>query len=184
MWCGINQFLFSTYTFSIAWIFDFSIAWFIVWFFLIFYIYIYICKVFLRIWAAPVSAIFCISSRFGLPGTCYRCFPVPFLIISNATITTKIVKVFICHSFSTSISRSLYLDSFSNSATETFLSEGIYKSISLQVFSFLSLTVMSGLFALIFLSVYMLQSHKMVTLSVSVTVSGWCSYQLSAGWAP
>ena len=152
------------------------------WFFI--YIYIYICKVFLRIWAAPVSAIFCISSRFGLPGTCYRCFPVPFLIISNATITTKIVKVFICHSFSTSISRSLYLDSFSNSATETFLSEGIYKSINLQVFSFLSLAVMSGLFALIFLSVCMLQSHKMVTLSVSVTVSGWCSYQLSAGWAP
>ena len=98
----------------------------------------------------------CISARLGLHGIFSRCFSVPFLIISKTPITTGIVTVFICHSFSTSISRSLYLDTFSNSATETFLSARIFTSINLQVFSLLSITVMSGLFALIFLSVCML----------------------------
>ena len=46
---------------------------------------------------------------------------------------------------------------------------------SIYKFSFLSLTVMPGLFALIFLSVCMLQSHKIIILSVFVTASGWYS---------
>ena len=51
----VNQFLFSTYTLNIA-----SIVHCLIFF--------YIDKVFLRICAVPVSAIFCISARFGLPG--------------------------------------------------------------------------------------------------------------------
>ena len=88
--------------------------------------------------SSAISAVFCISARFGLSGIFSRCFSVLFLIIAKALITTGIVTVSICHSFSISISRPLCLDSFSNSATETFLSAGICASISLQVFSLLS----------------------------------------------
>ena len=76
-------------------------------------------------------------------------FSVPFLIIPNAPMATGIVTVFKCHNFSTLISRSLYLDRFPHSATETCLSPGIFKSINLEVFSLLSLIVTFGLFALI-----------------------------------
>ena len=82
----------------------------------------------------PVSAIFSISASFGLHGIFSRCFSVPFLIIPKASITTGIVTVFICHSFSTLISRSLYLDSFSDSGTRAFLSAGIFRSINFQFF--------------------------------------------------
>ena len=68
--------------------------------------------VFLRIRAVPASAIFYISERFGLPGICSRCFSVSFLIITRIRINTGTAKVFICHNNSTSISRSLYLDSY------------------------------------------------------------------------
>ena len=153
------RFFFSTYAFNIA-----SVVHCLTFF--------YIDKVFLRIWAVPVSAIYCISARFGLPGIFSRYFSVPFLIIPKAPNTNGIVTVFKCHTFPTSISGSLCLDSFSNSATETFLYTVIFTLTSLQVFSLLPLTVMSLFFALIFLSVCMLQSHKMVTLSVSVTASG------------
>ena len=85
--------------------------------------------------SSSVSTIFCVSVRFRLPGIYSRRFLVPFYVIPKIPITTRIVTVFIFYSFSTSISRSLYLDSFSNSATETFLSAGIFTSIKLQAFS-------------------------------------------------
>ena len=119
-------------------------------------LFFFIDKVFLKIWAVPASAIFCISATFGFPGICSRCFSVLILFIPKAPITTEIVTVVMYHSFCTSISRSLNLDSFSDSATETFLAAGIVKSISLLVFSLLSLIVLFDLYALIFLSVCML----------------------------
>ena len=62
-----------------------------------------------------------------------------------------------------------------------FLSDGTVISISLQVEFTESLTMMSGLFAVIVLSVLTGMSHMMVMLlSLScVTVSGSCSYHLS-----
>ena len=76
-------------------------------------------------------------------------FLMPFLTTPSAPITTGTVIVFNPHIFVISISRSLYLDSFSATFTDVFQSEGIAKSISMHVFSCLSLIMISGLLALI-----------------------------------
>ena len=61
-----------------------------------------------------------------------------------------------------------------------FLSDGIVISISLQVEFTESLTMMSGLFAVLLLLVLNGMSHMMVMLSLlCITVSGLCSYHLS-----
>ena len=49
-------------------------------------------------------------------------------------------------------------------------------SMRRQVLSFLFFSTMSGLLAAMFLSVWMGMSHRIVTLSFSVTVLGSCSY--------
>ena len=104
------------------------------------------------------------------PGILSMCFSMPFLTTPSALMTTGAVVVFSPHIFVISISRSLYLDNFSATFTDVFQSEGIAISISMHVFSCLSLIVMSGLLALILLSVC--TSRRMVTFSFSVTVSG------------
>ena len=63
----------------------------------------------LRRWAAPQRAIFYISHRLGKPGILLMCLSVPFLIIPSAPIIIDMVVVLRYHSFSISISRSLYL---------------------------------------------------------------------------
>ena len=70
---------------------------------------------------------------------------------------------------------------FSISFSAMFLSDGIVISISLQVEFSESLTMMSGLFAVIVLSVLTGMSHMMVMLLafLCITVSGWCWYDLS-----
>ena len=62
-----------------------------------------------------------------------------------------------------------------------FLSDGTVISISLQVEFTESLTMISGLFAVIVLSVLTGMSHMMVTLLslLYIAVSGSCSYYLS-----
>ena len=62
-----------------------------------------------------------------------------------------------------------------------FLSDGTVKSISLQVEFTESLTMISGLFTIIGLSVLTGMSHMMVMLLslLCITVSGSCSYHLS-----
>ena len=67
--------------------------------------------------------------------------------------TTWIISVFICHILVISISRSLYLDIFSETLVEVFLSEGIATSMRMHYLSRLFLTTMSGRFAEIPLSV-------------------------------
>ena len=78
-----------------------------------------------------------------------------------------------------SISKSLYLDSFSVTFTDVFLSDGTAMSISLKVFVLWSLITISGLLAVIFLSVCIGMSHNIVTSSFPVTVSGSWSYHFS-----
>ena len=87
---------------------------------------------------------------------------------------TGTVVVFIPHIFSISISRSLYFVSFSIVFKEVFLSVGMDISINRQVLSFLSFTTMSGLFALISLSVWIGMSQSIVAVWFSVTVAGSC----------
>ena len=70
---------------------------------------------------------------------------------------------------------------FSISFSAMFLSDGTVISISLQVEFTESLTMMSGLFAVIVLSVLTGMSHMMVMLLslLCITVSGACWYHLS-----
>ena len=106
-------------------------------------------------------------------------FTIHTLIVPSAPITMGITSVFIFHIRCISTSRSSYLLFFSISLLDTFLSHGSVMSTSLQVEFTLSLIIISGLFALICLSVCTAMPHSTVCVSVLVTVSGWCSYQLS-----
>ena len=128
----------------------------------------------------PSSAIFCSSLILMLPGICLVYFSKPFFISPSAPITTGIVVTFIPHIRSISISRSLYFDSFSVSLTEVFFSVGMDISMSRQLFSCLSFITMSGRLAFISRSVCIDISHKIVMLSLSVTVWGSCSYHFSS----
>ena len=56
------------------------------------------------------------------------------------------------------------------------MSRGVVMSMRRQVLSFLFFSTMSGLLAAMVLSVWMGMSHRIVTLSFSVTVLGSCSY--------
>ena len=80
---------------------------------------------------------------------------------------------------STSISKSLYLVSFSVVLTKVLVSRGVVMSMRRQVLSFLFFSTMSSLLAAMVLSVWMGMSHRIVTLSFSVTVLGSCSYHRS-----
>ena len=98
------------------------------------------------------------------PGILSMCFLMPFLTTPiSAPMTTGTAIVFNPHIFVISISRSLYFDNFSATFTDVFQSEGIAISISMHVFSCLSLIMMSGLLALIVLSVCACISQRMVT---------------------
>ena len=91
-----------------------------------------------------------------------------------------ILLVYFCpHILSTSISKSLYLLSFSVVLTEVLVLRGIVMSMRRQVLSFLFFSTMSGLLAAMVLTVWMGMYHRIVTLSFSVTVLGSCSYHRS-----
>ena len=72
------------------------------------------------------------------------------------------------------------LDSFSVTLTEVFFSVGMDISMSRQLLTCLSFISMSGLLAFISRSVCIGISHKIVMLSLSVTVWGSCSYHSSS----
>ena len=92
---------------------------------------------------------------------------------------TGIVSVLMPHIRLVSISKSLHLDSFSVTFTNVFLPDGTAMSMNLQVFVLWSLITISGLLAVIFLSVCIGMSHNIVTSSFSVTVCGSWSYHFS-----
>ena len=68
--------------------------------------------------------------------------------------------------------------------TEVLVSRGIVMSMRRQVLSFLFFSTVSGLLAAMVLSVWMDMSHRMVTLSFSVTALGSCSYHRSFASIP
>ena len=93
--------------------------------------------------------------------------------------TTGIVLVLSFYISVTTISRSLYLESFWNSLREIFLSAGTVTSIMMYVFSLTCFIVMPSWFASIFLSLLIAKSHGIVTSLLSVTGCGVCSYHFS-----
>ena len=136
---------------------------------------------FLRIRADPSMLIFSVSVTLALSDTLLMFSTIPFFIVPSAPTTTGITSVFICHILCISNSRSLYLLFFSISFRAIFLSDGIDISISLQVEFTESLIMISGLFAVIVLSVLTGMSHMIVILLslLCVTDSDLCSYHLS-----
>ena len=137
-----------------------------------------ILSTFLRIRADPNMQIFWISVTLALLDTFSMFSIIPFFTVPSAPTTTRITIVFICHILCISSSRSLYLLFFSISFSAMFLSDGTVISISLQVEFTESLTMMSGLFAVIVLSLLTGMSHMMVRLLslLCITVSGVCWY--------
>ena len=91
-------------------------------------------------------------------------------------VATGIVLVLRFHIFVTSISRSLYSESFWKSLPEMFLSPETVTSIMINVFSSKFFIVISVRFASLFLSVLIVQSHEVVTSVLSITGCGVCSY--------
>ena len=65
-----------------------------------------------------------------------------FFSSSKAPIITRIVTFFLCHLFSTTISRSLFFDIFSSSAYETLLKQGFsYLSVHMSFFPFVVIVI-------------------------------------------
>ena len=63
--------------------------------------------------AVPISVIYCSSLADGWPGSNWRFWSNPFLIVPNAAIITGAIFILTFHILLTSISRSVYLLSFS-----------------------------------------------------------------------
>ena len=78
----------------------------------------------------------------------------------------------------TSVSKSLYLLSFSKILCDTLVSLGTDISLRKQVLSLPFFTTMSSLFAWMVQSVWMSKSHKMVAFLFSMAFDGLCSHQL------
>ena len=97
----------------------------------------------------------------------------------SAPTITGTVLVLSFHILCISISRPLYLLSLSNSLAGMFWSVDMLMLMRRHVFYLKSLTIMSGRFACIVLSVRMGKSRNRVTLSPSTTGCGLCSYQCS-----
>ena len=129
----------------------------------------------LRRWAVERRVIFWSSCMLMLPGILLEQFPMFFLMVPRAPITTRTVVVLSPHIRSTSISRSLYLVNFCVALTEVLVSRDIVMSMRRHILSFLFFSTMSGLLAAMVLSVWMGMSHRIVTLSFQVTVLGSCS---------
>ena len=99
--------------------------------------------------------------------------------MSGAPITTGIVLIMSFHIFVTSIYRSLYLERFWNTLRDIFLSAGTLTSVMMHVFSLSLLIVTSGQYAFIFLSVLIMNYHRIVSSALCVTGYGECLYHFS-----
>ena len=110
-------------------------------------------ETFQRIWADPSKAIFCSSVMLIFPRILQICLSMPFLITPSAPVTTGTICVFIPHILAISISRSLYLESFSAILMDVLRSDGTAMSICMHNFSFLLLIIISDLLALVAQSV-------------------------------
>ena len=101
----------------------------------------------------PSIAVFCSESIEWFPGIVSKFFFELLVTIPVAPIITGIIADFRFHIRCVSVHKLLYFNFFSASFCTTFLSAGIATSISVHVFSFLFLIIISGLFAVTYLSV-------------------------------
>ena len=91
-------------------------------------------------------------------------------MVPRAPITTRTVVVLSPHIRSTSISKSLYLLSFSVVLTEVLVSRGVVMSMRRQALSFLFFSTMSGLLAAVVLSVCIGMSHRLFNIIIIIII--------------
>ena len=101
----------------------------------------------------PSIAVFCSESTEWFSGMASKFFLKPFITIPFAPVITGTTSHFVFHIRCTSIHKLLYFSFFSSSFSVKFLPACIATSISLHVFSFSFLIIISGLFAVTSLSV-------------------------------
>ena len=111
----------------------------------------------------PSIAVFCRESIECFPGTAAKFFLKLLVIFQVAPVITGTIVHFRFHIRCISIYNLLYFNLFSSSFCTTFLSAGIATSISVHVFSFLFLIMISGLFAVTSLSVCTASFQNTVT---------------------
>src|SRR5215475_11756837 len=103
------------------------------------------CSTFRIMCDVPSTAVFCSESIECFPGTASKFFLKLLVTIPVAPIITGIIVHFRFHIRCISIHKLLYFNFFPASFCTTFLSAGIATSISVRVFSFLFLIIISGL---------------------------------------
>ena len=116
----------------------------------------------------------CSESIECFPGTVSKFFLKLLVTIPVAPIITGTIVHSRFHIRCISIHKLLYFSFFSASFCTVFLSAGIATSISVRVFSFLFLSIISGLFAVTSLSVCTAWFHNSVTSPSSYTGLGMC----------
>ena len=137
------------------------------------------CSTFRIMCDVPNIAVFCSESIECFPGTAFKLFLKLLVTIPVGPIITGTIVHFRFHIRCIAIHKLFYFNSFSASFCTTFLSSGIATSISVHVFSLLFLIIISGLFAVISLSVCTAWFHNTVTSPSSDTGLGMCVYHLS-----
>ena len=136
-------------------------------------------KTFLNIRAVPSSAVFCSNTvLITTPSSSMHFFSFFDVLPSAPTTTGMTVMLLMFHILLISLFSSWYLLIFSFPFSLTLMSPGIALSIIAQLLSFLFTATISGFLALIFLSHWILTSHKIFTFSFSPTPFGACSYHL------
>jgi hypothetical protein len=114
-----------------------------------------------------VPSIPCSVVSLCFPRVASEYFFQPFITIPVSLIVTGIITHFMFLIHCISIHDLLYFSFFSASFCTTFLSAGNASSISMHVFSFLLLIIISGRFAVTFLSVCTASFYNTITLSWS-----------------
>ena len=132
------------------------------------------CSTFRIMCDVPSIAVFCSESIECFPGTVSKFSLKLFVNIPMAPIITGIIVNFRFHIRCISIHKLLYFN-FLSASFCTFLFAGIATSIQVQVFSFLFLIIISGLFAVTSLSVCTAWFHNTVTSPASYTGLGMCA---------
>ena len=116
-------------------------------------------------------SVICSSVAHWWPGSNWQFWANPLLTVANAPTITRTIFVPTLHILLTSISRSLYLLSFSVSCELTFESSGMAISISMQVFSFFIMQHCIMSVCLYWWSVITGTSHITVVLLTFMTYS-------------
>ena len=118
----------------------------------------------------PSIAVFCSESIECFPGTASKFFLKLLITIPVAPITTGIIVHFRFHIRCISTQKLLYFNLFSASFCTTFLSAGIATSISVHVFCFLFLIIISDLFTVTSLSVCTAWFHNTVIIIIIIII--------------